>query len=97
MKEKKDLLARLGAHLDLPREALPGGFSVLLSGQGELCVRGRARILSYKEDEILLLIEKRRMRVAGKGLFCVGFEKENMRIIGTVVGVNFEESAENAN
>ena len=51
MSEKRDLLTRFGARLDLPREALPGGFSILLSGQGELSVRGRARILSYKENE----------------------------------------------
>lgn len=96
MSEKKDFLARFGARLDLPREALPGGFSLLLSGQGELCVRGRVRILSYKEDEVLLLVEKRRIRVLGKGLLCASFEKENMRIIGTVMGVNFETEGEYA-
>ncbi len=97
MSEKKDFLARFGARLDLPREALPGGFSLLLSGQGEICVRGRARILSYKEDEILLLLERRRVRVLGKKLFCASFEKENMRIIGTVTGVNFETEEKDAN
>ena len=96
MKEKKDLLERLGVHLDLPREALPRGFSVLLSGQGELCVQGRARILSYKEDEIVLLIEKKRMRVVGKQLFCASFERENVRIIGTVMGVIFETEEKHA-
>ena len=90
MSEKRDLLTRFGARLDLPREALPGGFSILLSGQGELLVRGRARILSYKENEIKLLLEKRKLRVLGKRLFCASFEKENMRIIGTVTGVIFE-------
>ena len=97
MSEKKDFLARFGARLDLPREALPGGFSLLLSGQGEICVRGRARILSYKEDEILLFLEKRRVRVVGKKLLCASFEKENMRIIGTVTGVNFETEGKDAN
>lgn len=95
MSEKKDFLSRFGARLDLPREAFPGGFSLLLSGQGELCARGRARILSYKEDEMVLLLEKRRIRVTGRGLFCASFEKENMRIIGTVTGVIFEGSDKN--
>lgn len=90
MKEKKDFFARLGARLDLPCEALPGGFSLLLSGHRELLVRGRARILSYKEDEIVLLVERRRLRVKGKRLFCAGFEKDHVRIIGTVMGVNFD-------
>lgn len=90
MSEKKDFLARFGARLDLPREALPGGFSIILSGQGELYARGRVQILSYKEDEILLLLEKRKVRVRGKGLFCASFERENVRVIGTVTGVIFE-------
>ncbi len=96
MSEKKDFLARFGARLDLPREALPGGFSLLLSGQEEFSARGRVRILSYKEDEILLLIEKKRVRVMGKQLFCASFEKENIRIIGTVTGVIFETEAKHA-
>lgn len=95
MSEKKDFLARFGGRLDLPREALPGGFSLLLSGQEEICVRGRARILSYSEDEMLLLLGKRKIRVWGKKLFCASFEKENMRIIGTVTGVIFETEGEN--
>lgn len=96
MSGKRDLFSRFGARLDLPREALPGGFSVLLSGQDELFIRGRVRILSYKEDEIVLLVEKRRVRVVGKALFCASFEKENMRIIGTVTGVNFETEGAHA-
>ena len=95
MSEKKNLLARFGARLDLPREALPGGFSLLLSGQGEFFARGRVKILSYSENEILLLIEKRKIRVMGRKLFCASFEKENMRIIGTVTGVIFETEGEN--
>ena len=97
MSEKKDFFARFGARLDLPREALPGGFSLLLSGEEELCARGQVRILSYKEDEILFLLEKRKVRVRGKGLFCASFEKENMRIIGTVTGVIFETEGGNEN
>lgn len=96
MSTKRDLLSRFGARLDLPREALPGGFSILLSGQGELCARGRVRILSYNEEEITILLEKRRVRVVGKALFCASFEKENIRIIGTVTGVIFETEGKHA-
>ena len=96
MSEKGDLLARLGARLDIPREALPGGFSLLLSGQGEFYARGRVKILSYKQEEILLLLERRRVRVVGKKLFCASFERENVRIIGTVTGVIFETEGKDA-
>lgn len=95
MNEKKDFLARLGARLDLPREALPGGFSLLLSGREELFVRGRARILSYRENEIVLLVENKKICVTGSCLFCVSLGKENLRIIGTVMGVNFKMEGEN--
>ena len=97
MSEKKDFLARFGASLDLPRESLPGGFSLVLSGCDELLLRGRVRILSYREEEILLLIEKKRLRITGNKLFFASFEKENMRIIGTVMGLNFETGGKHAN
>jgi hypothetical protein len=44
---------------------------------------------------MLLLLGKRKIRVWGKKLFCASFEKENMRIIGTVTGVIFETEGEN--
>ena len=96
MSRKKDFLARFGAGLDLPREALPGGFSLVLSGGEELSVRGRVRIISYSEDEILLSVEKKRVCITGSKLFFASFEKENMRIIGTVMGVNLEAEGKHA-
>ena len=33
MPKKRDFLARFGERLDIPREALPGGFGLTLSGQ----------------------------------------------------------------
>ena len=90
MREKKDVLARIAARLDLPREALPGGFSVLLSGES-LCIQGRAAILTYGKECILLCVGKRRLRVQGRGLFCAELAAERVLINGHVKGLFWEE------
>ena len=63
MRKKKELLARIGERLDIPREALPGGFGLTLSGQNELTVRGCRRILHYGEDCIRLSLGKTVLRM----------------------------------
>ena len=89
MRDKKDVFARISARLDLPREAIPGGYSILLSGE-KLCVQGRATILAYDEECILLCVEKRRLRVQGHGLFCAELAAERVLIIGRVKGLFWE-------
>lgn len=96
MRKKKDFLGRVGAYLDLPCEALPGGFSVLLSGQGEVCVQGRAEIRSYGEERVVLGIGKRVLVVEGRELFCTELSTEKLLIIGTVTGLFFKKEGENA-
>ena len=84
MHEKKDLWGRIGEYLDLPRDLLPGGFSVLLSGEGELCVRGHAFMRTYSEKQIVLALDKVELCVEGESLFCKELSAENIVIIGTV-------------
>lgn len=84
MHEKKDLLGRIGEYLDLPRDLLPGGFTVLLSGERELCVRGRAFLRTYSEKQIVFALEEVELCVEGEGLFCRELSAENIVIIGTV-------------
>ncbi len=91
MREKKDFLARVGAYLDLPVEALPGGFSVLLSGDSALCVQGCVSICSYGEEQILLHVGKRLLCVQGKSLFCAELAAGKLLINGTVTGLFFKK------
>ena len=90
MRKRKDLLARFGERLDIPREALPGGFGLSLSGQNELSVRGCRRILAYGESCIRLLLDKRVLAVEGEGLLCTAFAPELLVICGHICVLRFE-------
>lgn len=91
MQKKGDFLARFGAKLDIPREALPGGFGISLSGQNELVVRGCKKILSYGEERIELSLGKLRLAIKGEGLLCSAFGGGAVTVVGKIVTLCFEE------
>lgn len=96
MHEKKELFSRIGAYLDLPCEALPGGFSVLLSGDHTLCVQGEVDIRFYTEEEIHLCLGKRVLLVTGSKLFCAELDRGKLLINGTVTGLFLKKEGESA-
>ena len=96
MREKKDFLGRIGAYLDLPSQALPGGFSVMLCGDGSLCVQGSVSICSYSETQILLCVGKRYLSVEGSELFCAELSVGKVLINGTVTALFLKKEGENA-
>ena len=91
MTKKRDLLGRLAAGLDIPREALPGGFLMTLSGQEELVVHGCRRILRYGQEEMALLLTEKCLCVRGKGLTCTAFGAGAVTVRGVIFSVCFEE------
>lgn len=92
MPKKGDLLARFGAKLDIPREALPGSFGLTLSGQHELVVRGCKKILSYGKDCITLALGKAVLEIRGEALFCTAFGARCVTVTGRIVLLSFEEA-----
>ncbi len=91
MRKGRDLIGALGEKLDIPREALPGGFALALSGQSELTVWGCRRILSYSEQEIVLLPGKRRLHIEGDRLLCRAFGEGAVTVTGRIEAMRFEE------
>ncbi|MBQ8357932.1 MAG: YabP/YqfC family sporulation protein [Clostridia bacterium] len=91
MRRRKEFLARFGERLDIPREALPGGFGLSLSGQNELTVRGCRRILSYGSECIRLSLGRTALSVTGERLLCTVFEAGNVTVEGRICAIAFEE------
>lgn len=92
MRQKSDLLARAMRYLDIPREALPGGFGITVSGQSSMTVRGCRRILHYSAERIRLLLGARRaLSVCGRGLVCTVFESGQATVEGLIETICFEE------
>ena len=91
MPKKRDFLARFGAKLDIPREALPGSFGLTLSGQEELVVRGCKKILAYGTACISLKVGKTVLTVYGESLFCTAFGVGCVTVTGRVSSLVFGE------
>ena len=96
MRQKKEMLRRFGERLDIPREILPGGFSLVLSGTRELTVNGCGRILEYGKEQITLRVGKKILRVAGRDLLCAAFGGGNMTVTGEIAALTFEKEKRDA-
>ena len=91
MRQKKGFFSRFGEKLDIPRELLPGGFLLTLSGQRELTVEGCSGILAYERERISLRVSKTVLHVVGAGLLCVAFGAGSVTVRGEITGVYFEK------
>lgn len=87
MRRGRDFLGALSEKLDIPREALPGGFALALSGGRELTVWGCERILSYDEEEIALLAGGRTLHVRGSALLCSAFGEGSVTVTGEILSL----------
>ena len=94
MTERRDLLARLAASLDIPHEVLPGGFSLSMTGEREVTVRGCRRILLYREDRVELALRGRVLAVTGRALYCTAFSAGTVTVVGKIQGVLLEDGSD---
>ena len=90
MRRGRDFMDALSEKLDIPREALPHGFALALSGERELTLWGCRRILSYSAEEILLRVGARTLRITGKGLLCAAFGAGAVTVTGEIVALTLE-------
>ena len=91
MRQKRELLAGLSKRLDIPREALPFGFGLTLSGQSTLTVQGCRSILTYGRDLVRLSLGKTVLSIGGDGLLCTAFEAGNITVEGQITTLCFEK------
>ena len=91
MTRKRDLVGRIAAGLDIPREVLPGGFGLMLSGERELTVRGCKRILTYGSEEIALALGATSLTVRGHELVCTSFSGGAITVVGEILSLTLGE------
>lgn len=94
MRDKKDFFTRLGEKLDIPREGLPGGFSVFLTGENEAVVRGCRKILCYEADLISLSVGKKTLLIRGSDLFCSAYGAGAVTVVGRISEISLGEATE---
>ena len=91
-RKEEDWITRLGRTLDLPEEALPGGFGLTMSGTGRMTLRGCRRILAYGPDCIRLSLGRRVLSVRGARLLCTVFEAGSVTVEGQIASISFEKN-----
>lgn len=91
MRRKKELLTQISQCLDIPREALPFGFGLTMSGQTSLTVRGCRGILSYEKSCVRLSLGRITLGIAGERLICTAFEAGSITVEGCIRVLSFEE------
>lgn len=92
MRKKEDWFTRLGRQLDLPGEALPGGFGLTLSGTEQLTVRGCRRILTYGPECIRFSLGRQVLAIRGLRLLCTVFEAGSVTVEGRIDVIAFENN-----
>ena len=89
MRRGRDLMDVLSEKLDIPREGLPHGFALAMSGQCELRLFGCRHILSYSAEEIALSLGARTLHVRGRRLLCAAFGAGAVTVTGEIESLSF--------
>ena len=75
--------------LDLPQDIFLGFPVLSMMGNRELYLSNHRGILSYGQEEMVLLAKDFQIQVKGKGLTIVSYTKEDMTIQGYISSVVF--------
>lgn len=92
MQKQTSLFGRINKWIGIPREGLPGGFSLFLNGDKEAVVRGCREILVYERERISLSIDRATLTLVGRDLFCSSFGMKNVTVSGRISGISIEEA-----
>ena len=75
--------------LDLPEDLFLGLSNISLSGNKEIYVSNHRGILSYGQEEMIILLKDYQFQVKGKNLSITSYSKENLTIQGFIRTMEF--------
>lgn len=75
--------------LDLPPDLFLGLSNISLSGNREVYISNHRGILSYGQEEMIILIEDYQIQIKGKSLIIVSYTKEELTIQGYIRSMEF--------
>ena len=85
----KQTTNKIISSLDLPKDLFLGLSNVFLAGNREIYISNHRGILSYGQDEMMILIKEYQIRIKGKNLSIVSYSKEELTIHGYIQAVEF--------
>jgi len=85
----KQTTKKLIETLDLPQDLFLGMPNIALSGNKEVYISNHRGILSYGEEEMMILVKEFQIRIRGKKLNIISYSKEDLTIQGYISSVEF--------
>lgn len=75
--------------LDLPKDLFLGLPNIALSGNKEVYLSNHRGILSYGQEEMIVLAKEYQIRIQGKNLNIIAYTKEDLTIHGYISSLEF--------
>ena len=75
--------------LDLPKDLFLGLSNISLSGNREIYISNHKGILSYGQEEMVIMIKDYQLQIKGKSLCIVSYNKEELTIEGYIRSLEF--------
>lgn len=85
----KRMTNRLIQTLDLPQDLFLGYANIGLCGNRELYISNHRGILSYGQEEIVILTKENQIQIKGKALNIASYTKEELTINGYIRSLEF--------
>ena len=76
--------------LDLPKDLFLGMPSISLCGNREIYISNHKGILSYGQEEMVILIKDYQLHIKGKSLSIISYSKDDLTIQGYIRSMEFE-------
>lgn len=88
-RDNKRTANKLITALDLPQDLFLGLSNIFLSGNREIYISNHKGILSYGQEEMVILIKDYQIQIKGKDLCIVSYTKEELTIQGYIRSLEF--------
>jgi len=75
--------------LDLPKDLFLGLSNISLCGNREIYISNHRGILSYGQEEMVIMIKDYQMQIKGKALCIISYSKEELTIQGYIRSLEF--------
>lgn len=75
--------------LDLPKDLFLGLSNIAMCGNREIYISNHRGILSYGQEEMIILVKDYQMQIKGRGLNIVSYTKEELTIQGYIRSLEF--------
>lgn len=87
--QKKKTAKKVIESLDLPKDIFLGMPDIALSGNREVYISNHRGILSYGQEEMVILAKDYQIRIVGKHLNILSYSQEDLSIQGYITAMEF--------